>query len=143
MDCCFHRTLINRYIDGELGYVDVAELQRHLDFCEGCAADLAELGAVRVALAGWGGEQLAPPPEFTARVVAAVSGESARVAVSPLQRALDDRLHEIDDLLGRVALPGGRSMPVRSLIAWGLAAAAVFVGIERRHVRRGRELRPS
>jgi anti-sigma factor RsiW len=143
MDCSSCHALINRYIDGELGYVDVAELQRHLDFCEGCAADLAELGALRVALAAWGGEQLTPPPEFAGRVVAAVRDETARVAAAPLHRALEGRLREIDDLLGRVALPGGRSMPVRSLIAWGLAAAAVFVGIERRHVRRARELRPS
>jgi anti-sigma factor RsiW len=143
MDCSYYRSRINRYIDGELGYVDVAELQRHLDFCQGCAADLAELGAVRRALAGWGSEEQAPPVEFAERVVAAARDERARVAAGPLQRALDDRLHDIDDLLGRVTLPGGRSMPVRSLIAWGLAAAAVFAGIERRHLRRTRELRPS
>ncbi len=142
MDCSYCRSRINRYIDGELGYVDVAELRRHLDSCEGCAAELAELGQVRAALARWGGVELAPPAGFAEVVVAAARDDHARTGI-PFQRVVDNTLEEIDDLLGRVALPGGRSMPVRSLIAWVLAAAAVLAGIERRHLRRTRELRPS
>ncbi|MEZ5125498.1 MAG: hypothetical protein R2826_04515 [Thermoleophilia bacterium] len=52
-------------------------------------------------------------------------------------------MRSLDCLLGRIALPNGRSVPVRNVIAWGIAALALVIGIERRHVRRGRELRPS
>ena len=142
MDCSYVQALTDRYLDGELGYLESAELERHLGSCEDCAAELAETSAVRGALAAWGSIELAPPPGFAQRVIAAVEREPD-AAARPFQRAVDGRLREIDGLLGRVALPGGRSMLVRNLIGWGLAAAAVLIGIERRHVRHSRELRPS
>ena len=142
MDCSYFHRRITDYLDGELGYLESAELERHLGSCEGCAAELAEASVVRGALAAWGSIELAPPPGFAQRVIAAVEREPD-AAARPFQRAVDGRLREIDGLLGRVALPGGRSMLVRNLIGWGLAAAAVLIGIERRHVRHSRELRPS
>ena len=33
MDCSYFRERINLYIDGEMGYLEVAELQAHLSFC--------------------------------------------------------------------------------------------------------------
>ena len=143
MDCSYFHALIDRHMDGELDYLENAELERHLGSCESCAAELAETSALRGALAAWGSMELVPPPGFAQRVVAAVDRESAATGARPFQRAVDGRLQEIDGLLGRVVLPGGRSMLVRSLIGWSLAAAAVLIGIERRHVRRSRELRPS
>lgn len=142
MDCSYLQALTDRYLDGELGYLESAELERHLRSCASCAAELAETSAVRLALAAWGSIELAPPSGFAQRVIAAVEREPD-AAARPFQRAVDGKLREIDGLLGRVALPGGRSMLVRSLIGWGLAAAAVLIGIERRHVRHSRELRPS
>jgi len=142
MDCSYFQALIDRHTDGELGYLESAELERHLVSCEDCAAELAEAGAVRGVLAAWGSIELAPPPGFAQRVIAAFEHESD-AAARPFQRAVDGRLQEIDGFLGRVALPGGHTMLVRNLIGWGLAAAAVLIGIERRHVRRSRELRPS
>jgi anti-sigma factor RsiW len=142
MDCSYLHALTDRYLDGELGYLESAEFERHLGACVRCAAELAEASAVRGALAVWGSIELAPPPGFAQRVIAAVEREPD-AAARPFQRAVDGRLQEIDGLLGRVALPGGRSMLVRNLIGWGLAAAAVLIGIERRHVRHSRELRPS
>jgi anti-sigma factor RsiW len=142
MDCSYLNTLIDCYLDGELGYLEGAQLERHLGSCESCAAEMAETSAVRGALAVWGSIELVPPTGFAQRVIAAVEREPD-VAARPFQRAVDGRLQEIDGLLGRVALPGGRSMLVRNLIGWGLATAAVLIGIERRHVRRSRELRPS
>lgn len=143
MDCNYFHALIDRHVDGELGYLESAELERHLDSCEGCAAEVAETSAVRSTLAAWGSIELVPPPGFAQRVVAAVDREPAAAVARPFQRAVDGRLQEIDGLLGRVTLPGGRSMLVRNLIGWGLAAATVLIGIERHHVRRSRELRPS
>lgn len=143
MDCSYCRSRLNRYLDGELGYLEVAELQRHLDFCECCAAELAELGEVRGALTAWGALELTPPAGLSQRVMAAVEREIASGTARPLRLAVDEKLQAIDDLLGRVPLPGGRTIPVKNLIGWSLAAAAMLVGIERRHVRRSRELRPS
>jgi hypothetical protein len=62
MDCSYFRERINLYIDGEMGYLEVAELQAHLSFCPDCAAELAQVGEVRGALAAWGGGGGGPPP---------------------------------------------------------------------------------
>lgn len=143
MDCSHFRARIDRRCDGELDYLEIAELERHLESCADCAAESAETSAVRSALAAWGSMEFTPPRGFAQRVIAAVEREPAAGAARPFHQAVDGRLQEIDDLLGRVVLPGGRSMRVRNLIGWGLAAAAVLIGIEHRHVRRSRELRPS
>ena len=54
MDCSYFRSRINHYVDGELGYLEVAELQSHLSFCPDCAAELAQMSEVRGAMATWG-----------------------------------------------------------------------------------------
>ena len=143
MDCSYFRERINDFIDGELGYLEVAELQQHLSFCPDCALELAEMSEVRGALAAWGRLELAPPPGFAERVTAAVELERAPGAAGPFGRAVDDALDKLDETLGRVPLPGGRTIPVKNVIGWGLAAAAVVIGLERRHLRRSRELNPS
>ena len=38
MDCSYYRERINEYVDGEMDYLQVAELQAHLSFCPDCAA---------------------------------------------------------------------------------------------------------
>lgn len=143
MECGYGRGQVNRYLDGELGYVEVAELQAHLDVCAGCAAELAELGALRSALAQWGTHEEVPGLHFVARVVAAVEAEPAGRRSSAWERSRDGILPTVDHLLGRVVLPGGREVPVRKIIGWGIAATAVVIGIERRHGRRDRELKTS
>ena len=143
MDCSYFSERINNLIDGELGYLDVAELQQHLSFCPDCAAELAQLGKVRGDLAAWGRLELAPPPGFAERVTAAVELEPAPGAAKSFGRAVDDALDKLDETLGRIPLPGGRTIPVKNVIGWGLAAAAVVIGLERRHLRHSRELKPS
>jgi anti-sigma factor RsiW len=143
MDCSYFRERINQFIDGELGYLEVAELQGHLSFCADCAAELAQMSEVRGALAAWGRLELAPPPGFAERVTAAAEREPLPGAARPFGRAVDDALDKLDETLGRVPLPGGRTIPVKNVIGWGLAAAAVVIGLERRHLRRSRELNPS
>ena len=142
MDCSYFRKRINEYVDGELGYLEVAELQAHLSFCPDCAAELAQVGEVRGALAGWGRLELAPPPAFAERVMAAVEREPAPGSPKPLAQVVEDVLQKLDDTLGAVPLPGGRTIPVKNLIGWGLATAAVVIGIESAHGRRSRELKP-
>ena len=39
MDCSYFCSRLNQFVDGELGYLEVAELQGHLSFCPDCAAD--------------------------------------------------------------------------------------------------------
>ena len=142
MDCSYFRERINLYIDGEMGYLEVAELQAHLSFCPDCAAELAQVGEVRGALAAWGRLALATPQGFAERVMAAVELEPAPGSPKPFGRAVNDALQRLDDTLGRIPLPGGRTIPVKNVIGWGLAAVAVAVGLGRRRGRRSRELTP-
>ena len=134
---------INNFIDGELGYLEVAELQGHLSFCAECAAELAQVSEVRGVLAAWGQLEMAPPPGFAERVTAAIELEPASRAARSFGRAVIEALDRLDETLGRVPLPGGRTIPVRNVIGWSLAVTAVAIGLERRHLRRSRELKPS
>ena len=140
MDCSYFRECINHYVDGELGYLEVAELQGHLSFCPDCAAELAQLAEVRGALASWGMVELAPPPGFAERVAAAAALEPAP-AERTVGRVVSDALEALDGALGRVPLPGGRTIPVKNVLGYGIAATAVLMQVER-HLRRTRELRP-
>ena len=142
MDCSYFRERINQYVDGEMDFMEVAELQAHLSFCPDCAAELAQVGEVRGALAAWGRLALAPPPGFAERVTAAVELEPALGAAKPFGQAVNETLQKLDDTLGRIPLPGGRTIPVKNVIGWGLAAVAVAIGLGRRRGRRSRELTP-
>jgi anti-sigma factor RsiW len=132
MDCGGVRALINRYIDGELGYVETAEFQHHLDFCPDCSQELRETGELRGALAAWGGVPLATPAGFAARVAAAAERQPPPGAPRPLGEIVDEGLDRLDEVLGRVKLPYGHTIPVKNLIGWGLAVAAVVIGLGRR-----------
>jgi anti-sigma factor RsiW len=143
MDCSYICRRINNYIDGELGYVEVAELQRHISFCPACAAELAQVSEVRGAMAAWGRLELAPPRGFAERVMAAVDLEPLPGTPRPVAEVVDEILQKLDEALGSVPLPGGRAIPVKNVIGWGLAAAAVIIQLERRHLRRERELKTS
>jgi hypothetical protein len=98
---------------------------------------------VRGAMATWGELELAPPRGFAERVMAVVDLEPAPGTPRPIGEVLDDVLQKLDDALGRMQLPGGRTIPVKNVIGWGLAAAAVVIQLERRHLRRERELKTS
>ena len=140
MDCSYYRERINEYVDGEMDYMQVAELQAHLSFCPDCAVELAQTGELRGALADWGRLELALPPGFAERVMAAVELEPAPGTHKSVGQLVDETLRKLDDRLGSIALPGGRTIPVKNLIGWGLATAAVVIGLERRHERGSREL---
>lgn len=143
MECSYCRGLVNRHMDGELGYVEAAELQAHLDVCNACAAELDEVRGLRQALAQWGTLEVSPSPDFVARVVEAAVAQTAAHRSSARERRPDGISAQVDRLLGRVVLPGGHAVPVRKIIGWGIAAAAVVIGLERRHGRRVRELKTS
>jgi anti-sigma factor RsiW len=137
MDCSYFRSRLNRFVDGELGYLEVAELQGHLSFCPDCAAELAQLSQVRGAMAAWGEAELTPP-RFAERVTAAAL--KARPGQAALGRVVNDALDALDDALGRIPLPGGRTIPVKNVLGYGIAAA-VLIQVER-YLRRTRELKP-
>jgi len=142
MDCGYVCEHINRYLDAEMGYLEVAELQSHLSFCPECAAELVQTGEVRGALAAWGRLEVVPPPGFAERTIAAVRLEPAPSEPRPFGRVVSEVLDRLDETLGRVPLPGGRTIPVKNVIGAGIAAAAaVIIQLERR-ARRTRELRP-
>jgi len=138
MDCSYFRSRINHYVDGELGYLEVAELQSHLSFCADCAAELAQMSEVRGAMATWGHIELAPPQGFAERVAAAAI--EPKPGEATLGRVVGDALDALDETLGRFPLPGGRTIPVKNVLGYGLAAA-VLIQVER-YLRRTRELKP-
>ncbi|HMK92825.1 MAG TPA: zf-HC2 domain-containing protein [Thermoleophilia bacterium] len=141
MDCSYFCSRLNQYVDGELGHLEVAELQGHLSFCPECAEELAHLSEVRGAMTAWGQAELAPPPGFAERVSAA-AGLEAKPGEATLERVVQDVLEALDETLGRIPLPGGRTIPVKNVLGYGIAATAVLIQIER-YVRRTRELKPS
>jgi anti-sigma factor RsiW len=143
MECGYCHGQLNRYIDGELGYVEVAELQQHLSFCPDCASELRELSDVRTTMAAWGRTMLAPSPGFAERVLATIAAEPAPGSPRPLAQVVDDTLGSLDQALGRLPLPGGRTVPVKNVIGWALAVAALIIGVGRRRGRHERELKAS
>ena len=85
--------------------------------------------------------ELAPPRGFAERVMAAVELEP--VPGTPAAHRRDRSTTSCRSSTTRSAacqLPGGRTIPVKNVIGWGLAAAAVVIQLERRHLRREREL---
>ncbi len=50
-------------------------------------------------------------------------------------------LDALDETLGRLPLPGGRTIPVKNVLGYGIAATAVLIQVER-YLRRTRELKP-
>ena len=54
---------------------------------------------------------------------------------------VSDTLDQLDEALGRVPLPGGRTVPVKNVIGYGIAAAALAAELQRRRLRRLRELK--
>ncbi len=140
MDCSYFRARLNQYVDGELGYLEVAELQGHLSFCPHCAAELGQLSELRGALATWGEVVLASPPGFAERVAAAAALEP-KPGEATVGRVVSDALDALDHTLGRIPLPGGRTIPVKNVLGYGIAATAVLIQVER-YLRRTRELKP-
>ena len=128
MDCSRFREHIQRFVDGELPDPLVAEFQAHLSFCGDCGAELRELSAVRGALAAWGTAELAAPPGFADRVVAAAQTLSRPPPMSRLTSLAD-----------RARLPRGAMVSTRTIAYSALALAAVAIGLETRHRRRSRE----
>jgi len=141
MDCSYFRARLNQFVDGELGYLEVAELQGHLSFCADCSAELTQLSELRGALAAWGEAELAPPQGFAERVAAAAALEP-KPGEATIGRVVEDVLDALDDTLGRIPLPGGRTIPVKNVLGYGIAATAVLIQVER-YLRRTRELKPS
>jgi hypothetical protein len=140
MDCSYFRSRLNQFVDGELGYLEVAELQGHLSFCPDCAAELGQLSELRGALATWGEVELASPPGFAERLSAAAALEP-KPGEATVGRVVEDVLDALDHTLGRIPLPGGRTIPVKNVLGYGIAATAVLIQVER-YLRRTRELKP-
>jgi len=140
MDCSYFRARLNQYVDGELGYLEVAELQDHLSFCPHCSAELGQLSELRGALATWGEVELASPPGFAERVAVAAALEP-KPGEATVGRVVNDVLDALDHTLGRLPLPGGRTIPVKNVLGYGIAATALLIQVER-YLRRTRELKP-
>lgn len=103
MDCTRYRQSIHDLVDGALGPIRRAELEQHLDVCEGCRQLAADLGHVRALAASL--DPLEPP----ARAWMQVAGQLR--------------------LEGRVAPPVAAAPASRRHVAWLALAAALVLAV--------------
>jgi anti-sigma factor RsiW len=122
MDCVRCREVIHGYIDGELDDAQVVEFQRHLSFCEGCAAELEGLAAARGVLGATREVTVDVPAGFADRVMAAVE---AQPEPNWLERTLSATTGGV--------LPGRVPRRIRHYVYCGVAIAAVAVGLQRKY----------
>jgi anti-sigma factor RsiW len=101
---CAESPRLQAYFDGELGALDAAEFERHIESCAECRAALQELQETRSALRS-GLTYERTPSELRARILRALDQESAPAAAPPLPA---------------LPLPAPRlsSPPVRAAGAW-------------------------
>jgi len=125
MGCVSCREVIQRYIDGELDDGQVVEFQRHLSLCGDCAAELQGIAAARSVLQATREVTVDVPAGFVDRVMTALE---ARPEPSALERALSTATGGV--------LPGRVPRRVRRYAYYGLALAAVVIGLQRRYGRK-------
>ncbi len=122
MDCVSCREIIQRYIDCELDDGQVVEFQKHLSFCADCAAELQALAAAHGVLQATREVTVDVPPGFADRVMAAVESQPQP---STLERALASAT--------RGVLPGRVPRRIRYYGYYGLALAAVAIGLQHKY----------
>ena len=128
MDCVSCREVVQRYIDGELDDGQVVEFQQHLSFCADCAAELQGIAAARGVLQATREVMVDVPAGFADRVMAAIE---AQPEPSSLERALSSATGGV--------LPGRIPRRMRRYAYYGLAVAAVIVGLQRKYGRKPHE----
>ena len=122
MDCVSCREVIQRYIDGELDDRQVVEFQRHLSLCGDCAAELQGIAAARAVLHATREVTVDVPAGFADRVMTALE---AQPEPSGFERALSNATGGM--------LPGSVPRRIRHYAYYGLALAAVVIGLQRKY----------
>jgi len=122
MDCVSCREVIQRYIDGELDDRQVVEFQRHLSLCGDCAAELQGIAAARAVLHATREVTADVPAGFADRVMTALE---AQPEPSGFERALSNATGGM--------LPGRVPRRIRHYAYYGLALAAVVIGLQRKY----------
>lgn len=84
MECHLFKNLIQRYYDGELEPVEIAEYEQHRRSCEACRELDAEFAGVFAALEGI--PRLEPSVDFNRKVMAGV--DVARYRESPVRKVI-------------------------------------------------------
>lgn len=84
MHCAEYSEPIHALVDGALGAIRRAELQRHLETCEACAAFARDLQAIRDAAAGL--EPVEPPARVWLQLAGRLRQEGLTAAPSPKSR---------------------------------------------------------
>lgn len=115
---------LSAYLDRELGFVEMRQLDEHFKACPACGARLASMRRTLQGLAQV--ERLAPPPFVAQRIRSRVTAESS-VTASPVRRLLQ--------LLSGLPLQPA----LRTSLAMGLTlVVSLFLvthGVERSHAR--------
>ena len=141
MDCSYFRARLNQFVDGELGYIEVAELQGHLSFCPHCAAELAQLSEVRGAMAdvGRGRAGAAAGLRGARRGGCRPRAQAGRGHRGARRGRRARRARRTRSAASRC--PAAAPSPSRTSSVYGIAATAVLIQVER-YLRRTRELKP-
>src|SRR6476620_907341 len=84
MECTRYRESIQDLIDGTIGPIRRAELERHLEGCADCRALVADLETIRDRAASL--DRLEPPPRVW-RQIAGTLRQEGRIAAAPVRRA--------------------------------------------------------
>jgi anti-sigma factor RsiW len=71
MTCCDSNTL-SRYIDGDLGYSERGQINRHLRKCNTCSGEVARLRQMDDVLRAWGGQRAPLPAAADKRITETV-----------------------------------------------------------------------
>jgi len=125
MDCVRCREVIQRYIDDDLSDAQVVEFQRHLSFCEGCAAELEGLAGARAVLGATRQVTVDVPAGFADRVMAAIDAQPEPTWVE----------RKLSAATGGV-LPGRVPRRIRHYAYYALVIAAVAIGLQRKYGRK-------
>jgi hypothetical protein len=106
LTCAAARRRLQAFHDGELAVGDQIAVDAHLDWCDECAAALADLGAVRVALQTWApgrrGLSNDEAAVFNAGVINRVKAEQEASFVARVREMFDD-MHLVYAGLGAAA----------------------------------------
>jgi anti-sigma factor RsiW len=128
--CEDHNQTLSAFLDGELSPIEVAALTEHLASCPDCVKRLAELGALRVALAEAIPEE-GLSPEFLSRITGALDSAvetlSQRASVAEPPRTA--RLIPFKPL--RQPRPTNRRPFLAGVVATAVAAMVVFTLLPR------------
>src|SRR4051812_49646628 len=108
MDCTRYRESIQDLIDGTIGPIRRAELERHLDECADCRSLVADLETIRDRAASL--DRIEPPSRVWLQIAGRLRLEGRITAAVPAARTSPPRHPALLALAAALILAGGGSL---------------------------------